>query len=136
MAYPKCFRRGVGKIFFNYICCDCGTRFDNKSLSVHFLNSNDDLLQSVAQCSAVILLSHKEGSLLKGIDNKNPSIYNIICWVAWTMGQTNRQPRVWCSKYYFFSWFLAKFFAKILSIYFLIFFYIKIQNKNKEFWVP
>ena len=36
------------------------------------------------------------------------------------MGQTNRRPSVWCSKYYFFSWFLAKFFAKILSIYFLI----------------
>ena len=50
----------------------------------------------------------------------NPSIYNIICWVAWTMGQTNCQPSVWCSKYLFFSWFLAKFFAKILSIYFLI----------------
>ena len=36
----------------------------------------------------------------------NPPIYNILCWVAWTMGQTNRQPRVWCSKYYFFLYFL------------------------------
>ena len=25
---------------------------------------------------------------------KNPSIYNILRWVAWTMGQTNRRPRV------------------------------------------
>ena len=25
--------------------------------------------------------------------------YNIICRVAWTMGQMNRRPRVWCSKY-------------------------------------
>ena len=41
--------------------------------------------------------------------NKNPSIYNIKRWVAWTMGQTNRRPRVWCSKYNFFSWFLASF---------------------------
>ena len=32
----------------------------------------------------------------------NPSIYNILHWVAWTMVQTNRRPRVWCSKYYFF----------------------------------
>ena len=63
----------------------------------------------------------------------NPSIYNIICWVAWMMGQTNRQPSVWCSKYHFFSWFLAKFFAKILSIYFLIFYKItKIKIKNFE----
>ena len=61
------------------------------------------------------------------VSPKNPSIYNIIRWVAWTMGQTNRRPSVWCSKYYFFSWFLAKFFAKILSIYFLIFF-IKLQK--------
>ena len=66
----------------------------------------------------------------------NPSIYNIIRWVAWMMGQTNCPPSVWCSKYYYyFSWFIAKFFAKILSIYFLIFLK-KLQNKNKEFWVP
>ena len=58
---------------------------------------------------------------------KNPSIYNILCLVAWMMGQTNRRPSVWCSKHYFFSWFLKKFFAKILSIYFLIFF-IKLQK--------
>ena len=39
---------------------------------------------------------------LKSIDCRNPSIYNILRCVAWMMGQTNRQPRVWCSKYYFF----------------------------------
>ena len=33
---------------------------------------------------------------------KNPSIYNILHWFAWTMVQTNRQPSVWCSKYYYF----------------------------------
>ena len=38
--------------------------------------------------------------------SRNPSIYNILRWVAWTMGQTNRQPRVWCSKYYFFILFI------------------------------
>ena len=41
--------------------------------------------------------------------------------VAGPMGQMNLQPSVWCSKYYFFSWFLAEFFAKILSIYLFIF---------------
>ena len=42
--------------------------------------------------------------------------------VAGPMGQMNCGPSVWCSKYYFFSWFLAEFFAKILSIYLFIFF--------------
>ena len=32
---------------------------------------------------------------------KNPSIYNVLRWVAWTMGQTNCRPSIWCSKYYF-----------------------------------
>ena len=41
--------------------------------------------------------------------------------VAGLMGQMNRRPSVWCSKYYFFTWFLAEFLAKILSIYLFIF---------------
>ena len=49
---------------------------------------------------------------------KNPSIYNKIRWVAWTMGQMNRRKSVWCSKYYFFSWFLAKFFKTLLNGFF------------------
>ena len=32
----------------------------------------------------------------------NSSIYNIIHWFNGLMGQTTRQPSVWCSKYYFF----------------------------------
>ena len=36
----------------------------------------------------------------------NPSIYNILRWVAWMMGQANCRPRVWCSKYYLFLYFL------------------------------
>ena len=31
----------------------------------------------------------------------NTSIYNILRWVAWTMGQINHWPSVWCSKFYF-----------------------------------
>ena len=57
------------------------------------------------------------------IDNAswNLTIFNIIRWVAGSMGQTTHRPSIWCSKYYFFSWFLAEFFAKIVSIYFLHF---------------
>ena len=57
---------------------------------------------------------------LRGVHTINPSIYNIICWVAWMMWQMNCRSSVWCSKYHFLSRFLAKFFANILSIYFLI----------------
>ena len=52
------------------------------------------------------------------------------------MAQMNRWPSVWCSKYYFFSWFLAKFFSKFLSIYFLIFFYKITKMKIKNFECP
>ena len=32
----------------------------------------------------------------------NPSINNVIYWFAGPMGQTNRQPSIWHSKYFFF----------------------------------
>jgi len=47
------------------------------------------------------------------------------------MGRMNRWPSVWCSHYYLFSWFLAEFFAKILSIYLFIF-WKKYKNKCKR----
>ena len=31
------------------------------------------------------------------------TIFNIIRWVAESMGQTTHRPSVWCSKHYFFS---------------------------------
>ena len=37
----------------------------------------------------------------------NPTIFNIISWVAGSMGQTTHWPSVWCSKCYLFSYFLA-----------------------------
>ena len=40
--------------------------------------------------------------ILFSLKNKNPSIYNIICWFAGPMGQTTRRQSVWCFKYYFF----------------------------------
>ena len=65
----------------------------------------------------------------------NPSIYNILRWVAWTMGQTNCWPRVWCSKYYFFIMISCKILCKSPFNLFSYFF-IKLQNENKDFWVP
>ena len=49
---------------------------------------------------------------------RNQSIYNILRWVAWTMGQTNRRPRVWCSKYYFSYIFYRLRALKTLYFYF------------------
>ena len=36
-------------------------------------------------------------------DIKNPSIFNIIRWLAVSLGRTTHRPSVWCSKHYFFS---------------------------------
>ena len=47
----------------------------------------------------------------------------------------NQRTSVQCSKTYFFSQFLAKFFAKIVLIYFFIF-SIFYKNENKEFESP
>ena len=38
--------------------------------------------------------------------NRNPTIFNIIRWVAGSVGRTTHPPSVWCSKYYFFHNFL------------------------------
>ena len=37
-----------------------------------------------------------------GIELWNPTIYSIICWFAWPMGQTTHQPSIWCSEYFLF----------------------------------
>ena len=58
---------------------------------------------------------------------KNPSIYNIIHWVAWMMGQTNGRPSVWCSKYFFFHDFFQNSLQKFFQFIFLYFF-IKLQK--------
>ena len=56
-------------------------------------------------------------------------------WVAGPIGQRNRRPSVWCSKYYFFYYFFKKFLPKSFQ-FISLFFYNFIKNKNKEFWVP
>ena len=63
----------------------------------------------------------------------NASIFNIIRWVAWTMGQMNRQSSVWCSKYYFFHYFLQNSLQKSFQFIFLFFYKItKIKIKSFE----
>ena len=63
----------------------------------------------------------------------NPSIYNIIRWFAGPMGQTTRQPSVWCSKYYFFT----KNLQNSLQKPFQFFFFNKITKmKIKSFECP
>ena len=37
------------------------------------------------------------------LEIRNPTIFNIICWLAGSMGQTTHRQSVWCSKHYFFS---------------------------------
>ena len=49
---------------------------------------------------------------------RNPSIYNILRWVAWMMEQTNRRPKVWYSKYYSFYTFYRLRAIKTLYLYF------------------
>ena len=52
--------------------------------------------------------------------SRNPSIYNIIHWVAWTMGQTNRRPRERCSNYYSFILFIDLGHSKLFIFIFVI----------------
>ena len=56
----------------------------------------------------------------------NPSMYNILSWVAWTMGQMNRRPSVCCWRYHFFHDFL-KHLCKT-GFNFFIYFLINLQK--------
>ena len=66
--------------------------------------------------------------------SKNPSIYNILRWVAWMMGQTNRRPSVWCSKYILFFFMIScKILCKNPFNLFTYFFYKITKIKIKSF---
>ena len=78
------------------------------------------------------------GSAIDRWSQLKPSIYNILHWVAWMMGQTNHQPIVWCSKYYicilFIGWGHSKLFVfSFVNIYKKIKKYIEIVFA-KKFW--
>ena len=71
--------------------------------------------------------------LLVCVVTLNPTIFNIICWLAGSMGQTTHQPSVWCSKYYLFFIISFKILCKNCSIYLLIFYkFTKIRIKSFE----
>ena len=90
----------LSEIYINYFV-------NNSNYSEQKNPKHKSLWSLIAKCTPSVLVF--------GCWLRYPSIYNIIRWVAWTMGQTNRRPSIWCSKYFFFSWFFSKFFAKILS---------------------
>ena len=51
---------------------------------------------------------------------RNRSIYNVLHWVVWTMGQTNYWLSIWCSKYYFHDFVQKSFQFISISIFFFI----------------
>ena len=65
---------------------------------------------------------------------KNPSISEILRWVAGTMGQMNCWPSVWCSKYYFFFHdFLQNSLQKSFQL-FIFYFYNSTKIKSFEYF--
>ena len=66
----------------------------------------------------------------------NLSIYNIILWVAWTMGQMNCPPSVWYSKYYFFFHDLLQNSLQKSFQFIFLFFYEITKIKIKSFYCP
>ena len=63
--------------------------------------------------------------------HRNPSIYNILQWVGWMMGQMNCRPRLWYSKYYFIFMISCKILCKNPFNLFSYFCFIKKITKIK-----
>ena len=59
----------------------------------------------------------------------NPSIFNIIRWVAVSMEGTSHQPSVWCSKHYFFHNFL---FFRVIEKKWMKMFFVKNFARNHQ----
>ena len=64
---------------------------------------------------------------------KNQSIFNIIRWVAGSMGQMTHRPSVWCSECYFFHNFLQNSLQK--QFQFISAYYIEDCRIFRELWV-
>ena len=85
---------------------------------------SDKIVINALDLKSVLKLNFDHSSSSSSSYTRNPTIYNILRWFAWPMGQMTRWPSVWRSKYYFFHDFLQKFFQFIsISIFF-----IKIQR--------
>ena len=65
--------------------------------------------------------------------NRNPTIFNIIRWVAGSVGRKTHPPLSDVPSIIFFHNFLQKFLQKIVSIYFFYFFYNFTTIKIKIF---
>ena len=64
---------------------------------------------------------------------KNPTIFNIICWVTGSLGPMTHRLSVWCSNYYFFHNFLQILCKKSFQFIFLFFYnFTKIKIKSFE----
>ena len=70
---------------------------------------------------------HTKRYLLPFWEVWNPIIFNIIRWLAGSLGRTTHPTRVWCSKHYFF--FMISYRLRALKT--LHFYFCKIK-KNKE----
>ena len=79
------------------------------------------------------MIHETSDEILFGFELKNPTISNMIRWFAGTNDSSTK--RLMFQVLSFFSQFLAKFFAKIVSIYLFIFFFqkfTKIRIKSFE----
>ena len=80
------------------------------------------------------LLSQRFTSQVLWTLTRYPTIYNIICWFAGSLGQMTRRPSLWWSKYYFFFHnFLQNSFQKSFQFTFLFFYnFTKIRINSYE----
>ena len=84
---------------------------------IYFLNEYCFTLRIIERVAIVWMLKKITPKTTRV--HRNLSTYNILRWVAWTMGQTNCPPRVWYSKYYFFIYIFYRHWAlKTLYSYF------------------
>ena len=76
----------------------------------------------------------RNGELL--FTTRNLTIFNIIRWLAGSMGRTTHRPSVWCSKYYFFFIISCKILCKKSFQFIFLFFYNFTKIKIKSFKCP
>ena len=75
-------------------------------------------------------LTLKTSSFVSTQKSDNLQYDTLVCWDKWLVNQVSDVPSI-----IFFLWFLAKFFAKMVSMYFH-FFYIFTKIKTKNFECP
>ena len=76
----------------------------------------------------------RNGELL--CTTRNLTIFNIIRWLAGSMGRTTHRPSVSCSEYYFFFIISCNILFKNCFNSFFLYFFINLQKIEIEFRVP